>query len=691
MTTISNWARERYARFEEEAWPLEQPRIFSQYAIIHHITNTSSYKSFKESKMTKGIELIIDSLENREFVLVEGEPGIGKTTLLKEIADRWADKQILQSFRLVVFVHLRDPAVQKMSDLNQLIQLFCPKDTKVGKKNTSSCVYCLSKNGGKEIAFLLDGYDEISKSLQKDSLITNIVKRKTLPHCGLVVSSRPHASVVFHHLTTKIEIMGFLVDEIKTYINMVMKSQPHQISVLTHHLTTQPFIYYIPFNVATLLYLLEHELPLPKTSAELCNSLVCYSIFRNCGMHINKLADLSEPYSRIVQQLGKLSLEALNAKKCFFTYDEIKEAFRDGFSLLQSIQYFGLLQEVKHFSRFKTYNFMHCSVQEFLAAHYISTRGVELKMLEEKFWNNHYLNLFSMYLALTEGQQPSFKLFLSNNKLLETLKFLCLYYCFNEAGCSEMCNSLEQSQTFVDQAIDLAHTRLTAIDMKCLSMFLVSSVTKVWQELNLSNCYIQDSGMHFLHRGLFPSKPMATFETLQLSNNGLTEVSSSLIKDVVVNCNVKKLRIDGNHSIGENKLLYSILIDSHGGLESLSLVDTKLSSRAASSMFIALVNNCTLKELIVTDNNITDDACNVITTALERNSCLVKLWMWNNPIHSDSLLSIVKSLEANDTLALLGLPNCPEHTKMILASLQWTINKKREGCECQVKLIIDFM
>ena len=689
--TVSNWARERYARFDEEVWPPGQPKIFSQYAIVHHITSTSSYESCKESKTTKGIQLIIDSLESRAFVLIEGEPGIGKTTLLKEIAHQWANKQILQSFRLVVFVHLRDPAVQKMSELNQLLQLFCPKDTKVGKKNTSSCVYSLSKNGGKEIAFLLDGYDEISKPLQKDSLIANIVKRKMLPQCGLIVSSRLYASVVFHRLTTKVEIMGFLADENKTYINMVMKSQPHKISVLTHHVTNQPLIYYVPFNMATLLYLFKHELSLPKNSAELYDSIVCYSISHNCGMHINKLIDLSEPYSKIVQQLGKLSLEALNTKKSYLTYDEIKEACRDGFSLLQSIRYFGLLQEVKHFSRCTTYNFIHYSVMEFLAAHYISTHGVELKFFEEKFWNDHYLKLFSTYIAITKGQQPSFKLFLSNIKLLEKLKFLRLYYCFYEAGCSGMCGCLEQSQTFVGQAIDLAHTKLTAIDMKCLSSFLVSSVTKVWQELNLSDCFIQDSGINILHRGLFPSKPMVTFATLQLSHNSLTEVSSSLISDIVINYNVKKLRIDGNHSIGENKLLYSIVTNSYARLESLSLVDTKLSSRAASSIFMALANNCTLKELVITDNNITDDACTVITTALGRNSCLIKLWMWNNPIHSDSLLSIVKGLEANNTLALLGLPNCSEHTKMVLESLQWTINKKREGCECQVKLIIDFM
>jgi len=44
--------------------------------------------------------------------------------------------------------------------------------------------------------FSFDGYDEIPENhLQKESLITSILKHQVLPYCGLVVSSCPHASV----------------------------------------------------------------------------------------------------------------------------------------------------------------------------------------------------------------------------------------------------------------------------------------------------------------------------------------------------------------------------------------------------------------------------------------------------------------------------------------------------------------
>ena len=76
--------------------------------------------------------------------------------------------------------------------------------------------------------------------------------------------------------------------------------------------------------------------------------------------------------------------------------------------------------------------------------------------------------------------------------------------------------------------------------------------------------------------------------SLQLSYNGLTAATSSLVTDIVINCNVKKLRIDGNPSLAENQKFYSILTDFSTTLESLYMSDTKLSSRAAYNIFMVL-------------------------------------------------------------------------------------------------------
>ena len=106
--------------------------------------------------------------------------------------------------------------------------------------------------------------------------------------------------------------------------------------------------------------------------------------------------------------------------------------------------------------------------------------------------------------------------------------------------------------------IDLNGITLTASDVECVTVFLTSSSHKKWLWLNLYQCYIQDHGLHILHRGLLQCRDV-TIIGLGLNRNGLTTKSSSLISDITVCCKVKELSLDGNNYIGENEQLYSIL------------------------------------------------------------------------------------------------------------------------------------
>ena len=148
------------------------------------------------SKVAKEVEEILAPLEtsnNPQFVLVEGAPGIGKSLLLKQIAYLWATKQILQKFKLVLLLCFRDPAVQQMSFID-LLRPFCKRD-KGATKIVDTCSKYFVNNDGEDLALFLDGYDEYPEMLRKDSLIADILTRGVLSCCGLIVSSRQHASV----------------------------------------------------------------------------------------------------------------------------------------------------------------------------------------------------------------------------------------------------------------------------------------------------------------------------------------------------------------------------------------------------------------------------------------------------------------------------------------------------------------
>ena len=670
------------------------------------------HKMLDTSKATKEIEEILAPLdENAEssFILIEGAPGIGKSMLLKEIAYRWGKKQLLQNFELVLLVCLRDTSLQQIESIDDLVQLFCMGD-KNATQIVTACAQYLFANGGKALTLLLDGYDEYPEHLRENSLITKILKRQVLPLCGLVVSSRPHAS---HHLreeaTIRVDILGFTETEREHYIKQALPDQPHKVAELTQYLHQQPSIDSIcfsPLNMVILLYLYKLGIPLPKNSIELYRHFICSTINRylsKFGKHnITDLTDLPDPYNKIIQQLSKLSLKALNNNQLVFSLEEITAACPDIAAIPGAINGFGLLQAVQHFGLYAktmTLNFIHFTIQEFLAAHYISNLppNEELKVIEANFWNKIHFNMFSIYISLTKGQRYAFKQFLSGGNeaiaiadkfLKDQLKCLQLYRCFNEAGDHTLCNTIERANIFHDRVIILAGTTLTGSDMECISLFLTSSFNKEWEWLDLSFCHIQDKGLNILYRGLRHCSDV-TINKLMLGDNGLTTHSSSLISELTVKCKVKGLGINSNYTIGEDQQLYSMLTNPSSVLETLTMWNTQLSSRAATDLFTAMKDNNKLKKLLINYNDITDDACDAITTALKSNSCLVTLSMGGNPLSSEAILNIIQCLKVNDTLQLLGLPECPEDIQENIRSLQEVV-KNRESRGCQVKLEIKF-
>ena len=314
------------------------------------------------SKVTKEATKILSPLEksnNPQFILIEGAPGIGKSLLLKEITYLWSKNQILQNFKLVLLLCLRDPAVQQMSFIDDLFQLYLKRD-KEATEVASVCRKYFIKNNGEDLALIIDGYDEYPKQLQEDSLIAGILKREVLPRCGLIVSSRPHASVnLQQQATVRVDILGFTEAEREHYIKESMKGQPQKVDELTQYLrghSTISSLWFVPLNMVVLVYLYKQGVTLPKNSAELYNYFIYLVVCRHLAKHghclqsnFTKLTNLPEPYNKVIQQLSKLSLDTLNENKLIFTFDEVKAACPDITAIPGAINGLGLLQAVEHF------------------------------------------------------------------------------------------------------------------------------------------------------------------------------------------------------------------------------------------------------------------------------------------------------------------------------------------------------
>ena len=730
-------------RVDKDTWPPDQPHNFIPLLLVCHegeqgmnqaveiakmvhkgdITSVAAEQSLNieiddpsshDSEVTKDVSKILAPLEENDdpqFILVEGAPGIGKSVLLREIAYRWGKQQLLQTFTLVLLVCLRDPIVQQATSISDLLLPFCKGDRKA-KEISVECSDYLFENGGKYLLFIFDGFDEFPECLRTNSLIGDIINRNILPLCGLIVSSRPHASVILRtQANIKVDILGFTEEERQHYIEQSLKRQPQGIEKLTNYLQghlTIKNLCLIPFNIAILLFLFKMGIPLPTDTSKLYHYFICLTIRRHLAKSghplntkIEQLTDLPEPYSKIIKQLSRLALQALNNNQLVFTYEEIKAACPNIVASPETINGFGLLQAIQHYGLTEitmTFNFLHITIQEYLAANCIITdtpQDKELCLLQEKFWSDIHANLFSIYVSLSKGQRSAFQKFLSGGDdhdsissefLSDKLKSMRLFHCFLEAQDSRMCKSIEEATIFRKKVISFNGMRLSTSDLESMAVFLTASSHKQWVELSIYECYIQDNGLQIIHRYLHCKN--ITIRKFQLSYNGLTKSSASLVTNIVLTCAVEVLWISGNRAIGESQELYKMLTDSSSMLTRLNLHSTSLSTVAARSIFTALKSTNKLKELWIYNNLITDDVADDVTAALTVNRSLEVLWMHRNPISEGTIATIVCSLKSNYTLQLLYVTVQSSAVKDRIRATEQEVNTNRrfEGVKSRLAL-----
>ncbi len=118
------------------------------------------------------------------LVLVEGAPGVGKTTFSLQASIKWANKELLKDTAVLFLLPLRDFNVQSINNIDELVALINPGDKLLVEE--------LEANKGEETAFWLDGWDEIASTLDdQSSFYEKLVSGEILPKARVIVTSRP--------------------------------------------------------------------------------------------------------------------------------------------------------------------------------------------------------------------------------------------------------------------------------------------------------------------------------------------------------------------------------------------------------------------------------------------------------------------------------------------------------------------
>ena len=570
MTSVADATTQLQDRYIEsrfsssvDEWPPYQPKHYTTLAFIHNkgkLTNAVRFfiaqelavagnintsQFYKPSSfnvnMTRNISDIFipvvasDGSFVHLHILIEGAPGIGKTVLAKEIAYQWAKNKLLKSTKLLLLVFLRECYHEKIKTIEKLIEFIF----KSSEMNAHLTKY-LNKTEGKDTVIVFDGFDELSEENREGSIIIDIINRRILTKCCLVVTSRPTASSILHEIVDRrVEIVGFTEEDRLNYIQTALGSDDKQVNgeqvnneqvkALQHYLRSNLTINalcYIPLNMTILLCLVEDGInKLPKTQTEMYKKFIEMTIVRFIKKYeksniIINIAELLDPYKTLFVELAKLAYKALETDKIVFTLPEIKEGCPNltmtssnwnGLGLLKAVQFFS----VQMGNDQVTFHFLHFSIQEYMAAWYISKLpdGKQIKLLHKTFWEHRYYNTWIMYVGITGGSSLALRHFLSGNhsqlytKLSKTskvsekflkhkMKCLHLFQCLVEAGKEYIIQSVKQ--LFENKQIDLSNQTLLPSDLNTLGFFLIRSGNKEWDELNLSYCNIGGNGSNIL-------------------------------------------------------------------------------------------------------------------------------------------------------------------------------------------------
>ena len=602
------------------------------------------------------------------LILIEGAPGVGKTTFSERICQEWSQGKLLNHLKLLVLLPLRDIRVKSAKKVSDLFQHPHQQLQQAITKKVKS-------SGGEGIALLLEAWDELEENKRnKSSIFLDLVHGLILPKATVIVTSRPWATQNLKSALSgkdqHIEIISTpdiqfsrILNEEKVRLDVRAKF----IDYVNENLSVKAAMHTpVTADIVVDVFQWSQDTP-PKTTTQLYATLTCKLLSGKAegqkSWRMRSLDELEAETKGGLLKMCRLAWEGIIKQQLTFSSDVIAALGGDTFGLTHKVRelYGG---EDGQFS----YHFIHLTLQEFLSAYHLTQLPQEEqeKAIEEHIKIGHLDMVVMFYFGLTQPNQFTSSMISKNLSNDNHDMQAAAYHWLFEAGDV----ALPNKKVFV----------FSSYSWNPLDYYTVGHCISHHQfqwELNFSHASFSDEEMEMLCKGMASNNKMTHSGEIEgiFYGNNITSEGLKWFAEIPIQLLNQIKELD----FGDNELDHSALntfcraIPHLTNLHTLSLYVNPIGKGGAVEVLKCLhTHKIPLKKLDLENTSIDVEDCAHLALLIY----LEKLDLSNNSLSSISVASIIESQLKNSTIRELNMSgahlseeNCTSLTSLLQESV----------------------